>query len=1033
MFERPVKITSSILVALFMLAVAAPPTTAAPQAPQIEQGSQLPAPIPIPVPRPRFKTWKWNSAFYKPDYPILFVASYRDDTLSNSGNFGTDVLQIGVPQGGQELWILLTNGETKKIFPIKGVHDSLVDETLAIQHGRILGAVTEPSISIDGKRAYYSFFHNATDINPNCCGSVGHSNFEGWEKGGDLYVTDLEPLLNNSSFPPANLETSRLTQTLPANELDHAMNPGEATVTGPYPAGVVYTGAIEIDNAYGRQLLFASTRRFLGNSNIRMTRKNKNFNLFTADVGTTAEGTYQLTNTKQAQYYTTTSGISPNRMRVGYSFSYQANTEESRQWHIQQVVGHEWAPLYGYGVGNELAHLGSFCVKNEDSTQLPAGDYALATRYYNQNNNGFGAVFAQPMALAGLNDYSDTVTYGYVPEQLGSVKITANVITGDNPSSNGKFTTPGCGGPDELYLAYDPGDANHKNNAYDYQPKIVFTDLEAADPATQPAEYQNVIKGWTSTWAALWPKPVIDWSHRLTGVADPTGDAQQDRPVSPIESSFTEALGAPYALLGTSALYNTDVTPVDCRSFSGYYDPNISGDAKIDPLYNNIEGLSRLMAPGSGDIVNQTGSCSQPAIEDIFGIAVYLTSNRTNEDTFVPSKRGYTTDNGGPKESKQLLGVFELGMHGQNDASFKATIPANVPLDFHLLDINGAKLADVRSWHSLKAREERVNCGGCHNHRQNQGIDWYSTDSSNPAIPALDMVRQTTHIEYDPSCQPTLVTATEPIVEVPRWQDLSNQFDLSCGSCHQQASGNTNAKNAFNYDPAKLNIFDGDGVPDSGNPLSSLFARNYIDRYNANGSPMFWAAYGGRTDGRNNGMAEYQPDQADFSTCSDGDPEKCGYVYTASHDNLTTCDGSDPAAAKWVYQLSQWIDNHAPVDIPNNPAPSYHEDRYHPTVEGALIPNGTLCTSPLAFDIGFWDDSGEIVELKVDLNDGNLVTETNSLLLQNDLIYSIPLGGGDLSSISDSIITVTATDAAGNRQIYDKTIDELFQECAAAL
>jgi hypothetical protein len=981
---------------------------------------------------PRFRTWKTNPGYYRPDYPLLFAASYRDEELVNSGNFGTDALEVGVPQGGQELWIMLTNGKAKKLFPIKGIHDHLVDESLAPVNGRILGAVTEPSVSIDGKRAYFSYFHNATDLPQYCCGVVGHSNFEGWEKGGDLYVIDLEPLLKNPGYKVQNLQTSRLTRTI--NTLDDAMNPGMATIEGPFPAGIAYSGALEIDNAYGRQLIFASTRRVLGNSNTRMTRKNKNYNLFTADIGTNQFGEYELSNLKQAQYYTTTSAISPHRMRVGYAFSYQSNTEEARQWHIQHVVGHAWRPLYGYGIGNELAHLATFCVKTEASEGLSVDDYTVLTRYYNQNNNGFGAIFAQPMTLAGLNSYNASTTNGKIPRQLGSVKLTANVTSSDYPSDNGKFTTPACGAPDELFLAYDPGVANHKNGVFhDYQPEIVFSRLEVADPATGSA-YQRVIKGWTKEWAALWPKPVIDWSQRLTGTPDANGNAQQAPPGSPIDDSFGEPIGQPYALLGTSALYNTDITPVDCRANSHYYDPNISGDAHIDPLYNNIEGLSRLMVQavgyGDGDIVNQTGSCTPPTMKDVFGIAVYLTSNRTSEETFVAHKRGYTTDNQSAKESKRLLGVFELGMQGQRDGSFKATIPANVPLDFHLLDRNGAKLADVRSWHSLKPREQRVDCGGCHNHRPNQSIDWSTSDSADPAIPALDMVRQTTRIEYDPFCQPTIVSVAEAAKDVPTWQDISTGFDTSCGGCHQQNSGNPGAQNAFQYDPAKLNAFDNDGKPVAGNPLKSLFARNYIDRYNANGSPVFWAAYGGRSDGRDNNLAEYLPDRADFSSCSDADPEKCGYHYTATHDNLI-CDGSNPAAARWVYELSQWIDNHAPIDIPNKPH-QYHADRYHPTVESAFVANAMGCSTPGSLDIGFWDDSGQVVELQIDVNGSNYRTITDPSVLSNDMIYSIALSGNNLSGVADVIVRVTVTDAGGNRQIYDKTIDELIQECEAA-
>ena len=929
---------------------------------------------------------------------------------------------------------MLTNGETKKLFPITGIHDDLVDESLAPVNGRILGSVTEPSVSIDGKRAYFSYFHNATDLPSGCCGVVGHSNFEGWEKGGDLYVIDLEPLLQNPGYPVTDLHTSRLTQTLDPHA--EAMNPVMSQIEGPFPGGVAYSGAIEIDNAYSRQLIFASTRRMLGNSNARVTRKNKNYNLFTADLVNTQSGGYALRNTKQAHYYTTSSALSPHRMRVGYAFSYQSNTEDARQWHIQHSVGHAWRPLYGYGIGSELAHLATFCVKTNASAQLPVDDYAVLVRYYNLNNNGFGAIYAQPMRTAGINRYDAFTGNGKVPAQLGSVKLTENVKSSDEISDNGKFTTPACGAPDELFLAYDPGQANHRNQANNYQPEIVFSSLEVADPAT-PGAYQRVIKGSSRKWAALWPKPVIDWTHRLTGVPDPNGDAQQEPPASPIDENFTEPFGSPYALLGTSALYNTDVTPVDCRATSHYYDPNITGDAHIDPLYNNIANLSRLMMPATGyatgDITLQTGSCTAPLMDDVFGIAVYLTSNRTSQDMFVPHKRGYTTDNKGAKESKRLLGVFEVGMQGQRDASFKAVVPANVPVDFHLLDRNGTKLADVRSWHSFKPREQRVDCGGCHNHRLNQSIDWSQSDSADPAIASLDMVRQTTRIKYNAYCQPKLITDNEPAIDLPVWQDLASGFDAYCGSCHEKDAGYPDpaATNALSYDASKLYAFNNeDGTPIAGNPLSSLFSRNYIDRYSANGSPMFWAASGRRTDGRDNSLAEYLPMSDDFSGCSDDQPENCGYHYTPVHDGLL-CDGTDPAGAQWVYRLSQWLDNHAPVDLPGKPHP-YHADRYHPSAEGMFLPSMAGCTAPDSLEIGLWDDSGQIAELIVDINGNNYQTINDPALLKSDSVYSLPLTGNDLTRISNAVVRIAVTDAADNRQFYDKTVYELMQECKAS-
>lgn len=1016
----------------------------------------VPNPRPLPVPLPRFDTWKTDpTEFKKPDYPIVFVASYRDSSVYNGGNFGTDVTENGVPLGGQELWIVLPNGVAKKLFPIPSVHAGSVDSPInSPEFNHIVGSVVEPSISIDGSSVYFTYVHDASNLPPFCCGTTAHSNFEGWTLGGDLYVIDLQPLINNWSFATSQLEFSRLTQTLPGQEYAQAMNPYVAEQTeNNHKAGVMYTGATEIDTAYGRKLLFTGTQRELGNSNTQQNRRTRNFNLFSADIDF-IDDEYELSNIKQEQYYTTTSAISPNRLRVGYAFSYQSNTEDNRQWHIQQVIGHEWTPLYGYGIADQAAHLSTFCVKQTASAQMPAGDYELVTRYYNINNNGFGTIFAQPMSNVGQNTYNSPVFDGVVPRQYNSVNVTAGVVSNDVVSPIGKYTTPACGGPDELFIAYDPGIANHRNQQHTYQPEIVFTDLEPANPSTNPAAYQPVVRGRTAKWSALWPKPVIDWSQRLTGVADVNGNAQQQPPPSPIDNDFPEPAGSPFAMLGTSVLYNTDVTPIDCRHTNNfYYDPFETNTGRLDNLFNNIANLSRLMVEDTdgtltGDILNQTGSCTMPGMSDIFGIALYMTSNRVSEHNFLASQRGYVTDKNSNKESKKLLGVFELGMLGQLDASFKAIVPANTPIEFHLLDKNGTKLADVRSWHSLKPMESRVDCGGCHNHRIEPGsnVPWTSSDSSSPLIASLDTVRQTTFIEYDAMCQPQLATSSEPVKDIPVWQDISDGFDSNCSSCHAQGatpSATDDGRQAFAYDQVKLNTFN-NGVPVAGNPLDQLFARKYIDRYGANGSRLFWAAYGSRTDGRYNDRAQYQPEFLDYSTCSNTSPEKCGYRFSDIHSSLPICDGTNPVAAQWVQQLAQWIDHHAPVDVVDldanmNPIDrdyQYHYDRYHPTVDVALVP-GASCLQPNALTVGFWDDSGSLASLDIQLNGSHL--GSSPLLNPANGLHTIPLSGGDISGVLDFLVAVKATDAAeapsttGNQQSYVKSVAELVQECQAAL
>ena len=177
----------------------------------------------------QFETWKDDPAtYFQPAYPMVFVATYRDPSIGNGGNLGTDVLEAGSPSRGQELWMLLPDGSTERLFPIPGIHDGMVDYPLGPTAGRINGSVVEPSISIDGRRVYFSYFHDALNFPPFCCSSTNHSNFDGWPLGSDLYAIDLGPKLDDPAYPADQLQASRLTQT--TDRYEDAMNPTVAQV-----------------------------------------------------------------------------------------------------------------------------------------------------------------------------------------------------------------------------------------------------------------------------------------------------------------------------------------------------------------------------------------------------------------------------------------------------------------------------------------------------------------------------------------------------------------------------------------------------------------------------------------------------------------------------------------------------------------------------------------------------------------------------------------------------------------------------------
>jgi hypothetical protein len=121
--------------------------------------------------------------------------------------------------------------------------------------------------------------------------------------------------------------------------------------------------------------------------------------------------------------------------------------------------------------------------------------------------------------------------------------------------------------------------------------------------------------------------------------------------------------------------------------------------------------------------------------------------------------------------------------------------------------------------------------------------------------------------------------------------------------------------------------------------------------------------------------------------------------------------------AAWVHTFGQWIDTHMPRDTSGNfPA---KKDRYHPTVDGAVY--GINCNSKLR--VGYWDDSGELEYVEV---------FRNGISIGGPWGPHEPNGFRNLTGLSianGDVFEVTARDADGNRQFYEKTGKQLKDDC----
>ncbi len=945
-----------------------------------------------------------DDRYVLPDYPIAFVAARVVENSSEGetvGNYhiGTDVLSANNPDRGNHLWILLPTGQVVKLFPLDTHVASGVIDTAAGQLDT--GTVVEPNLSEDGTRLYFSYFHDVT---------LEQSHSFGLHrlplKGADLYAIDLSGLIANPALDPSTLPVMRLTTReysgngaqSPEDRNKAAMNQTLADQTGPNDWGTVYMHAVEMRTEHGLVLVYVSDERRVRNSNQSMSigYANHNFNLHMADI--LADGS--LANARQWQYYTTTSALSPTPLRNGVAFSYQASTEAARNWQIQGVdSAGRWYPIAGYGINPELFHLGAFCVEPSGPN---AGDYFVGTRYYNANNEGFGALWAQDLSKVGLNTYDNSTYWGILPRQVGSYKLTQGVNSNDYPAAKaangqytGKMTTPRCGRPGELYMAYSPtsangrlkdadGDRNIYHSYIAYRPNLEPFHPHDAIDITAGGGLRIAVDDASDAYTLVWPVPILSWQKR-------TGEAQQRTsppiadPGSPIKP------GLPHAQVGTSALYNTDRRPFDCWLGSKGQTPYHPGKGHIninqenDLILNNTDGLTYVQ--------NQSDFCEALDPQTVLGVAVNLTSNKTNMSAgFNP---GYRTDGNGKKEATKLLGVYDV--RGQADQSFQALIPAHSPFEFHLIDRRyGLKLVDVRSWHSLQPRETRTDCGGCHQHEPGEAIDFAGTVADSQ--PALDIVRQTPFVTYDRFCQPVMRVSRRPSRKTPEWtNDVWPGFSDYCGSCHDS----TVSKNA-----AALAALGFAGEEDAYNQLMN---RDYADsKMGALGSPAFWAARGERTDGRDNDLALYQPDYAN------GD---WGFRFSSMHATQPgLCGDGDVRKARWVHLFGQWIDNH----MPRNTGSSYgyQHDWFHPSVDVALA---TADCSPTRLRVGLWDDIGGVEELSVEID--GVVIDTRTYQRNGAVLVDLP------PSATDATVGVIARDISDNRQIYRKRLQQLVSEC----
>jgi hypothetical protein len=89
-----------------------------------------------------------------------------------------------------------------------------------------------------------------------------------------------------------------------------------------------------------------------------------------------------------------------------------------------------------------------------------------------------------------------------------------------------------------------------------------------------------------------------------------------------------------------------------------------------------------------------------------------------------------------------LLGNPILDLEGNNDTSFLAKIPADIPFTFQAIDREGRPLNHSATWHQVRPGEKRNDCGGCHAHSQIP-LDFETTAAATPLYAISDLTKTT--------------------------------------------------------------------------------------------------------------------------------------------------------------------------------------------------------------------------------------------------------------------------------------------------
>jgi len=677
-------------------------------------------------------------------------------------------------------------------------------------------------------------------------------------------------------------------------------------------------------------------------------------------------------------------------------------------------------------------------------TQLP-DEQVVTALYYPSFDYGFGILMRYPINRVNPTFLRGSINqkFTYGPrynisyrefDRKGGATITPHTTPGDVPAPNysGKYSMPSSAPNNNLLVVYSKGSVNHFNPAC--AAKNLCEALKAGIYIIQDS-LTNIIEDPSflvkvkddPNYNEIWPRAVVPY-QRIYNQKAPS-----DRPSSlDIHSAKTEASGSPFAIIGTSSMYN--------RETNGSNDPFQSSAQRESHDGNwTIQGAEAGVFENS-DIygVRIIGTPAKPYAAPI---NKYKNNNRwRNINSYILDNRlenvvaRYGSFHG---EKWEIMGEFPL-IHKQNglkdkqgnpDTSWKAKIPAETPFLLQGIDKNGMTLFSELTWRALKPGEIRTDCGGCHAHSI-PALE-FNTTATGKRFPIFNV---TGVGDLDPRIADStwdLTTGSIPILsdkgvvfhkngilDVEFRRDIFPILENNCMECHK-VSNESSSFIITKSNPDKTYQDITYNKRKNGKNFIIPQISRFIRSPQARQSLLVWVAYNERLDGRKNSTRDNDID------------------FPFNHPVMDLSDIEKRTIARWV-------DMGGPIDFPKTDGFGYTDDSQLPVIH---LSSPTFGRNKRNIDVvfGLHDTKSGIDEKSIMISFEYVNQKQKDKLVLEDVwippsrfkliksfdekgVFSLSLPQRYMKKSGDYIITIQASDQAGNKNILTRRFNLINNE-----